>query len=254
VIADLTNSNPNVLWELGVRHTLSRRAILIAQDKKFLPSDLKDYPIIIYKYKQTPKEVIKFKRDICDKLKDIESDPDKPDSPVAEFLTDKNRVILDYEKSQNYKKLTALVSEISKNLDLLDDVIKMARKDQEIRNKKVKEDLTYLSARCETACLDLLISTNYVNLPHDILKLLYGVKYVLSTVNSKLDCWPYHSLAVDIEKRFVESLPSGIIMITKFLEQISVIRIDYINDNYKEPILPPPILSRPEHQEYVKST
>ena len=42
VIADLTDGNSNVLWELGVRHTLSKRTILIAQDKKFLPSDLKD--------------------------------------------------------------------------------------------------------------------------------------------------------------------------------------------------------------------
>ena len=30
VIADLTDNNPNVLWELGVRHTLKRRTILVA--------------------------------------------------------------------------------------------------------------------------------------------------------------------------------------------------------------------------------
>ncbi|NPA39327.1 MAG: hypothetical protein GXO57_02645 [Thermodesulfobacteria bacterium] len=40
VIADLTDQNPNVFYELGVRHTLSNKTILIAQDISYIPSDL----------------------------------------------------------------------------------------------------------------------------------------------------------------------------------------------------------------------
>ena len=48
VIADLTGQNPNVFYELGVRHSLSPRTILIAQSIEDIPSDLRDYRTIIY--------------------------------------------------------------------------------------------------------------------------------------------------------------------------------------------------------------
>lgn len=48
VIADLTDKNPNVFYELGVRHSLSPRTILIAQSLEDVPSDLGEYRTIKY--------------------------------------------------------------------------------------------------------------------------------------------------------------------------------------------------------------
>lgn len=48
VIADLTEQNPNVFYELGVRHALSPRTILIAQSIDDIPSDLREYRTIVY--------------------------------------------------------------------------------------------------------------------------------------------------------------------------------------------------------------
>ena len=48
VIADLTNQNPNVFYELGVRHALSPRTILIARSIKDIPSDLTGNRAISY--------------------------------------------------------------------------------------------------------------------------------------------------------------------------------------------------------------
>lgn len=50
VIADLTGFNPNVMYELGVRHSLRRGTIIITQNIIELPSDLRDYLAIEYKY------------------------------------------------------------------------------------------------------------------------------------------------------------------------------------------------------------
>jgi len=47
VIADLTEQNPNVFYELGVRHALSPRTILIAQAIDDIPSDLREYRTIV---------------------------------------------------------------------------------------------------------------------------------------------------------------------------------------------------------------
>ena len=48
VIADLTNKNPNVLYEVGYRHALGKPIISIAQDVKGLPFDLAHYRTIAY--------------------------------------------------------------------------------------------------------------------------------------------------------------------------------------------------------------
>jgi transcriptional regulator with XRE-family HTH domain len=84
VIADLTNQNPNVFYELGVRHSLSPRTILIAQDMEFVPSDLREYRVIIYE--RSFEGAIKFSERLSKYLKQIFDDPDQSDSPVLDRL------------------------------------------------------------------------------------------------------------------------------------------------------------------------
>ena len=47
IIADLTEKNPNVLYELGVAHTIARKTIMISQDKD-LPFDISSGYVIFY--------------------------------------------------------------------------------------------------------------------------------------------------------------------------------------------------------------
>jgi len=48
IIADLTDSNANVYYELGVAHALQKKVVLITQDIDELPFDLKSYRVIGY--------------------------------------------------------------------------------------------------------------------------------------------------------------------------------------------------------------
>lgn len=48
IVADLTGSNPNVYYELGIAHTLDKPTILIAQDLDEVPFDLQSYRVISY--------------------------------------------------------------------------------------------------------------------------------------------------------------------------------------------------------------
>ena len=79
VLADLTDMNPNVFYELGVRHTLSNRTILVSEKMDFVPSDLKPYGVIIYD--TTPQGVEDFKTKIRKILRDLRDDPDRADNP-----------------------------------------------------------------------------------------------------------------------------------------------------------------------------
>jgi|GEM_PF-838958 len=48
LIADLTDRNPNVFYELGLAHALNKNVILMTQDIQDVPFDLRHYRIIVY--------------------------------------------------------------------------------------------------------------------------------------------------------------------------------------------------------------
>lgn len=58
IIADLTNRNPNVFYELGIAHTLGKPVIIITQSMDFIPLDLRHLRCIIYEFK--PNMIKKF--------------------------------------------------------------------------------------------------------------------------------------------------------------------------------------------------
>lgn len=55
VIADLTEANPNVFYELGLTHCLKEidRVIILAQKIKFVPFDLQQFRCIVYEQSKT---------------------------------------------------------------------------------------------------------------------------------------------------------------------------------------------------------
>ncbi len=114
VIADLTDKNPNVFYELGIRHTLKNRTILITQNIKHVPSDLRSYWVVTYKKDLSGAN--EFKKKVREILREMEKAPNKSDSPVTDFLQLKNIDILAYEKAANLKKVGALSSEFSYNI------------------------------------------------------------------------------------------------------------------------------------------
>ena len=87
VIADLTDRNPNVFYELGVRHALRNATILISQNIDDIPFDLRQFATVHYDWK-TKVGQNNFKVQIKKVLSEIENEPDGPNviSPVREYL------------------------------------------------------------------------------------------------------------------------------------------------------------------------
>ncbi len=84
VLADITDKNANVLYELGVRHSISKRTIIVSQNAVHIPSDLSGYWSIIYGIR--PAQLSEFRRDIRRIIEEIEKNPDKSDSPISDHL------------------------------------------------------------------------------------------------------------------------------------------------------------------------
>jgi CheY-like chemotaxis protein len=85
VIADLTDWNPNVFYELGVRHALRDSTVLITQSIKKAPFDLRPYAMIEYDW-TTDDGKKQFFKDIHDVFQEIEKGGKNVSSPVRDYL------------------------------------------------------------------------------------------------------------------------------------------------------------------------
>lgn len=247
VIADLTDNNSNVFYELGVRHTLANRTILIAQGEEHIPFDLRPYPVAFYS--ESPARIAGFKREIKKKLEDIETNPERSDNPVADFLKERNVELLSSEKKANLAKLTALISELSYNVYTVDVILKQLKETRRERKKR-KVGPRGTPLRLSKECLELLVTTQYILLPQEISEDIRDTNATIGKINSNLDMW--WEVGKEIEERLTEILPTFKGSFVDLLKEINKVRLEYANDNYIEPETPNILLSSLKHQKYLK--
>ena len=69
IIADCSGRNPNVFYEAGIAHTLGRDVILIAQNIKDIPFDLRHLTVIVYK--RTPEGLAELTAKLKDRIQAV---------------------------------------------------------------------------------------------------------------------------------------------------------------------------------------
>ncbi len=67
ILADCTEKNPNVFYEIGIAHTVGKKVVLITRSDKDIPSDIKHFDYIIYNY--DPEGVETFTKKLKEFLK-----------------------------------------------------------------------------------------------------------------------------------------------------------------------------------------
>ncbi len=167
VIADVTDLNANVFYELGVRHALRRGTISVSQGTDHVPSDLRGYWFLTYGLR--PAEVAKFKTEIKRIVTAFEEQPDRGDSPVSDYLDSEQLSSSRQINRDNVKKLGALLTELSGNRLAL-------RQYMSTRKPQV----------FSLGCLGLLIQTLYVDAGTDVLKRCYELEYKLQLLQKDI--------------------------------------------------------------------
>jgi len=61
LVADLTDKNSNVFYELGIAHTIGKDVIMISQKEEDIPFDIRHLPYIIYKDDKDGRKELKQK-------------------------------------------------------------------------------------------------------------------------------------------------------------------------------------------------
>ena len=81
IIADLTYSNPNVFYELGIAHTLGKEVIMIAQYITKVPFDVEHVRYIDYVY---PSRIAQFEADLEHTINEVLRESSSEPSPTIE--------------------------------------------------------------------------------------------------------------------------------------------------------------------------
>ncbi len=112
ICADLTGLNPNVMYELGIRHGFTKKTLLFTQDRSELPFDLSKYYCIEYGW-QTYKEKNKLQQDIESALSMIDKNPNVKFGPVHSYLGARATAYSEQEKWDFLDRLDAVGGELT---------------------------------------------------------------------------------------------------------------------------------------------
>lgn len=121
VIADLTGKNPNVFYELAIRHATKKPTVQIIQTGESIPFDVAATRIIKVNY-QDLDSAENCRKELIDQIHSVEDDPNSIDTPLS-MTIDLN--FLSHSKNPLEKSNAEMISTLHLLSPKMDDLIKL---------------------------------------------------------------------------------------------------------------------------------
>jgi len=156
-VADLTDHNPNVFWELGVRQGFKHGTVTIAEVGTKLPFDISGKGTLFY-YPKDHLKMEEFRKSFTEAVKDCLKNPDNPDSHVLETLSGRGTLFEIIRRDEALRRLDALLEECNFNLEGMGTVLNTAQENQKNPSKR-----KIPIARFRSCAVELLITNRYID-------------------------------------------------------------------------------------------
>lgn len=194
VVADLTDANPNVYWELGVRQSFKHGTITIAEDGTALPFDLGGKGTLFY----FPNDHIKmeeFRNQFHEAINDCLGNPNLPDSHVLETISGRGTLHQILMRDEALRKLDALISEIESNIDVLKRAVDTCnenvkkKKEALSKGKEAPQERAYATVRFRLIAAETLVVNRYIDADKTFYAMAESCMNWLIGVNDQLSAW-----------------------------------------------------------------
>ena len=186
VIADLTDSNPNVYWELGVRQSFKHGTITIAESGVILPFDI-GVKGTLYYYPNNHIKMLEFIKNFDDAIDDCLNNPKSPDSHVLEHISGRGTLFQIIMKDESIRKLEAVLSEIQSNLSILTQIKGVHSQNDIIRKEKKEVGIQTVTDRLKIIALENLIVNRYIDAPKNFFTTTENLRNACIAINTQLD-------------------------------------------------------------------
>jgi hypothetical protein len=162
IIADLTDHNPNVFYEMGVAHAIANKTIMIRQKSEHErpPFDISSYRCFFYD--QTVSGLEELRQELTDSLLRIDEWRHSPNNPVQDFKPYDAFILRDQlesvqrildEKDRSFAKLQADLNAVNQTLTQKDMDIAKLQADLKAVNQTLTQkdmDIAKLQTDLET--------------------------------------------------------------------------------------------------------
>jgi len=193
VVADLTDGNLNVYWELGVRQSFKHGTITIAQEGTELPFDISTKGTLFYD--STHLDEDDFRKGFRAAIEDCLERPDRPDSRVLETTSGRGSLYEIIQKEETLRRLGAVLSECDHNIGVLKRIIERVQSNQDDSvNRK------FISSRFRPWAVELLVTNCYVDADRSFYQLAEKYLDSLVRIDGQLIHWTH------LEERVENSL------------------------------------------------
>lgn len=225
VVADLTDHNPNVYWELGVRQSFKHGTVTIAEEGTKLPFDIAGKGVLFYSEDRIKNE--NFRTDFKEAIEDCLKYPNKPDSHVLETIYGRGTLFEIFRRDETIRRLTAVISECNTNIHFLNDTGMQAQANQELIskskiNQKKYNRRQYVTSRCRSSAIGLLITDRYVDADEKFYHSAEDIFLDAVSINDQLNIWSLNSDSV--EKWLLAYLRTALKKLKEFKNEIIAIR------------------------------
>jgi hypothetical protein len=191
VVADLTDHNCNVFWELGIRQSFKHCTVTIAEFGTGLPFDVSGKATLKY-YAKDYIKMLEFRSIFKQALNDCIENPSSPDSHVLETLGGRGTLFEIFRKDEAIRRLDAVISECTRNLTVLKAIRETAEKNRETPKKR-----WFPSDRLRASALELLVTNRYVDEDSSFFNLAERCLQDVLVTNDILNQWSIKPEAVE---------------------------------------------------------
>ena len=187
VVADLTDYNPNVFWELGVRQSFKNCTITIAEKDTEIPFHFSHKGIFYYNADHMENK--EFEQQFLASLQDCLEHPTEPDSPVLIALGGRGTFYSIVHRDENKRRTAALKLEITLNDSLKKRIFSRCAENKSLREGHKPTECHMVSLFLSSSATELLYVNQYLDLEPAFYENLYVYVTLISTINRRLEEW-----------------------------------------------------------------
>jgi hypothetical protein len=219
VVADLTDANPNVYWELGVRQSFKHGTVTIAQQGTNLPFDIGSKATLYYIAQESTDHTqnVPFVTRFTQALLDCVSNPESPDSVILQTITGRATLYQITTKAESLRKLTALLIENEYNCRLLDTVSDFCNKNFGLRALKREKACSVVTARMRLICLENLLVNRYLDTKDSFYEHAHKYYTYATAINEQLPEWGERPLSTE------EWLSQHLLLLKPHIQEFNVL-------------------------------
>ena len=181
VVADLTDANPNVYWELGVRQSFKHGTVTIAEIGTSIPFDVSMKAVLRYH----PADHIQnagFEGAFKAAISDCINNPEITDSQVLEAISGRGSLYEIIQREELVRRLAAVSSECTDNSAVLGRLRRLIS-DNEEGEKLIPTE------RFRVSATELLVTWRYLDRPQTFYNTAEKCLSFHIEMNAQLDVW-----------------------------------------------------------------